>query len=167
MFEAEWPGTVGVTEPRRISAVTLAGRVADETGTLVQGPTVGYSVRFDSCEGQPKIKVRYYHLDDTNHYSICKFILFLITFQYMTEGILLREMMADPLLNSYSAIMLDEVHERTLNTDILMGLLKKILRVRHVSKENIRKVMISNKTTLRIFLNKSKVNSSHTELDFF
>lgn len=49
--------------------------------------------------------------------------------QYMTEGILLREMMADPLLNQYSAIMLDEVHERTLYTDILMGLLKKILRV--------------------------------------
>lgn len=47
----------------------------------------------------------------------------------MTEGILLREMMSDPLLNNYSAIMLDEVHERTLYTDILMGLLKKILNV--------------------------------------
>lgn len=47
----------------------------------------------------------------------------------MTEGILMREMMADPLLRSYSVIMLDEVHERTLFTDILMGLLKKILRV--------------------------------------
>ncbi|KAG8267014.1 ATPdependent RNA helicase [Homalodisca vitripennis] len=46
----------------------------------------------------------------------------------MTEGILMREMMADPLLRSYSVIMLDEVHERTLFTDILMGLLKKILR---------------------------------------
>lgn len=47
----------------------------------------------------------------------------------MTEGILMREMMADPLLRSYSVIILDEVHERTLYTDILMGLLKKILRV--------------------------------------
>lgn len=47
----------------------------------------------------------------------------------MTEGILMREMMADPLLRKYSVIMLDEVHERTLFTDILMGLLKKILRV--------------------------------------
>ena len=47
----------------------------------------------------------------------------------MTEGILLREMMADPLLRNYSVIMLDEVHERTLYTDIAMGLLKKILRV--------------------------------------
>lgn len=47
----------------------------------------------------------------------------------MTEGILIREMMADPLLKSYSVIMLDEVHERTLYTDILMGLMKKILKV--------------------------------------
>lgn len=47
----------------------------------------------------------------------------------MTEGILLREMMADPLLRNYCVIMLDEVHERTLYTDIVMGLLKKILRV--------------------------------------
>lgn len=47
----------------------------------------------------------------------------------MTEGILLREMMSDPLLKDYSVIMMDEVHERTLYTDILMGLMKKILRV--------------------------------------
>lgn len=57
MLEAEWPGIIGVTEPRRVSAVSLANRVADETGTLVQGPTVGYAVRFDSCLTQPKIKV--------------------------------------------------------------------------------------------------------------
>lgn len=49
----------------------------------------------------------------------------------MTEGILLREMMADPLLTTYTAIMVDEVHERTLYTDILMGLLKKIIKVRN------------------------------------
>lgn len=47
----------------------------------------------------------------------------------MTEGILIREMMADPLLRDYSVIILDEVHERSILTDILMGLLKKILRV--------------------------------------
>jgi ATP-dependent RNA helicase DDX35 len=51
----------------------------------------------------------------------------------MTEGILLREMMTDPLLRSYCVIMLDEVHERTLYTDIVMGLLKKILRVSYSS----------------------------------
>lgn len=48
----------------------------------------------------------------------------------MTEGILLREMMADPLLKSYSAIMLDEVHEKSAYTEILMGLMKKILKVK-------------------------------------
>lgn len=57
-------------------------------------------------------------------------------FQYMTEGILIREMMTDPLLKSYSVIMLDEVHERTLYTDILMGLMKKILKVQLVLFDN-------------------------------
>lgn len=50
----------------------------------------------------------------------------------MTEGILLRELMSDPLLTSYSVIVVDEVHERTLLTDIIMGLLKKIMRVNQV-----------------------------------
>ncbi|XP_050517230.1 probable ATP-dependent RNA helicase DHX35 isoform X1 [Diabrotica virgifera virgifera] len=105
MIEAEWPGQIGVCEPRRVAAISLANRVADETGTLVQQDTVGYAVRFDACYNKPKIK-------------------------YMTEGILLREMMSDPLLKGYSAIMLDEAHERSLYTDILMGLMKKILKRR-------------------------------------
>lgn len=50
----------------------------------------------------------------------------------MTEGILLRELMSDPLLTSYSVIVVDEVHERTLLTDIIMGLLKKIIRVKYM-----------------------------------
>ncbi len=49
----------------------------------------------------------------------------------MTEGILVREMMADPLLRQYSVIMLDEVHERTLYTDIVLGLMRKILKVNY------------------------------------
>ncbi|KAK4873239.1 hypothetical protein RN001_015268 [Aquatica leii] len=105
MIEAEWPAQIGICEPRRVAALSLAGRVADETGSLIQSDTVGYAVRFDACTNKPKIK-------------------------YMTEGILIREMMSDPLLKDYSAIMLDEVHERTLYTDILMGLMKKILRRR-------------------------------------
>ena len=47
----------------------------------------------------------------------------------MTEGLLIREMMSDPLLRQYGVLILDEVHERTLNGDILMGLLRKILKV--------------------------------------
>lgn len=105
LIEAEWPKQIGVCEPRRVAAISLANRVADETGTLVQQDTVGYAVRFDACYNNPKIK-------------------------YMTEGILLREMMADPLLKNYSLIMLDEAHERSLYTDILMGLMKKILKKR-------------------------------------
>nr|CAI5831774.1 unnamed protein product [Callosobruchus analis] len=105
MIEAEWPAQIGICEPRRVAAISLASRVADETGTLVQGDMVGYSVRFDTCTNKPKIK-------------------------FMTEGILLREIMSDPLLKSYSAIMLDEVHERTVYTDLLMGLMKRILKKR-------------------------------------
>ncbi|KAK9889764.1 hypothetical protein WA026_007145 [Henosepilachna vigintioctopunctata] len=106
MVEAEWPGQIGICEPRRVAAISLANRVADETGCIVQSDTVGYAVRFDACFNKPRIK-------------------------YMTEGILIRELMTDPLLKSYSAIMLDEVHERTLYTDILMGLFKKILKKRN------------------------------------
>ncbi|KAK9751550.1 Helicase associated domain (HA2) [Popillia japonica] len=105
IVEAEWPDQVGICQPRRVAALSLASRVAEETGTVMQGDTVGYAVRFDACVNKPKIK-------------------------YMTEGILIREMMTDPLLKSYSVIMLDEVHERTLYTDILMGLMKKILKKR-------------------------------------
>lgn len=57
MKEAEWPLQIGVCEPRRVAAISLANRVADETGTLVQEDTVGYVVRFDACQTKPKIKV--------------------------------------------------------------------------------------------------------------
>lgn len=105
LFEAEWSLQIGICEPRRTAAISLAQRVADETGTILQRDTVGYAVRFDCCSSKPKIK-------------------------YMTEGVLLREMMSDPLLTNYSVIMIDEVHERSLYTDILMGLMKKVLQKR-------------------------------------
>lgn len=57
MIEAEWPGQIGVCEPRRVAALSLASRVAEETGTIVQGDVVGYAVRFDACSNKPKIKV--------------------------------------------------------------------------------------------------------------
>ncbi|XP_017892913.1 probable ATP-dependent RNA helicase DHX35 isoform X2 [Ceratina calcarata] len=96
---------IGITEPRRVAATSLANRVADERNCIL-GTEVGYSIRFDnSTDETTKIK-------------------------YMTEGILLRELMNDPLLTSYSVIVVDEVHERTLLTDIIMGLMKKIIRKR-------------------------------------
>lgn len=64
-MEAEWPGQIGVCEPRRVAAISLANRVADETGTLIQSETVGYAVRFDSCLHKPKIKV------SINQYYAC------------------------------------------------------------------------------------------------
>nr|CAD7591847.1 unnamed protein product [Timema genevievae] len=107
LLEAGWCDdgkVVGVTEPRRVAATTLAARVATEKGSPL-GHVVGYSIRFDDCSDPQHTKIK-----------------------YMTEGILLREMMADPFLRNYCVILLDEVHERTLYTDIVMGLLKKILR---------------------------------------
>ncbi|XP_061927778.1 probable ATP-dependent RNA helicase DHX35 isoform X3 [Apis cerana] len=108
LLEAGWCSDgkiIGITEPRRVAATSLANRVADERNCIL-GTEVGYSIRFDN------------YTDETTK------------IKYMTEGILLRELMSDPLLTSYSVIVVDEVHERTLLTDIIMGLLKKIIRKR-------------------------------------
>ena len=80
---------IGVTEPRRVAATTLASRVAEEKSSAL-GDLVGYSIRFDERFDRSRTRIK-----------------------YMTEGILVREMLGDPLLKSYAAIMLDEVHERT------------------------------------------------------
>lgn len=108
-YEAGWTNTtkmIGITQPRRVAVTTVAERVAEEMGTFV-GQTVGFSIRFEDCTDKELTKVK-----------------------YMTDGYLVREMMSDPLLNKYSVIMLDEVHERTLFTDIVIGLLKKVLKRR-------------------------------------
>ncbi|KAI8997108.1 P-loop containing nucleoside triphosphate hydrolase protein [Pilobolus umbonatus] len=96
---------IACTQPRRVAAMSVAQRVADEMDVKL-GQEVGYSIRFE---------------DNTSPSTFLK---------YMTDGMLLREAMNDPLLNRYSAIILDEAHERTLNTDILMGLLKEVCRKR-------------------------------------
>lgn len=104
---ADQPGKmIGVTEPRRVAATTLAVRVAEEQSCTL-GSTVGYSIRFDERFSREKTKIK-----------------------FLTEGILIREMMGDPLLKPYSVLVLDEVHERTAQIDIIMGLLKKILKRR-------------------------------------
>eukprot|EP00249_Psilotum_nudum_P003089 c16414_g1_i1 orf=285-2411(+) len=94
-------GMVGVTQPRRVAAVSVARRVAFELGVQV-GEEVGYSIRFE---------------DRTSENTCIK---------YLTDGCLLRECLFDPQLKQYSVIILDEAHERTLNTDILLGLLQRI-----------------------------------------
>ncbi|CAG9560913.1 unnamed protein product [Danaus chrysippus] len=92
-------GAIGCTQPRRVAAMSVAKRVADEMGVKL-GEEVGYAIRFEDC---------------TNPSTVIK---------YMTDGILLREGLRDPDLDQYSAIIMDEAHERSLSTDMLFGLLR-------------------------------------------
>ena len=96
---------VACTQPRRVAAMSVAARVAEEMGVRL-GHECGYSIRFEDC---------------TSDKTVVK---------YMTDGMLLREFLTNPDLGSYSAIMIDEAHERTLSTDILFGLVKDIARFR-------------------------------------
>lgn len=93
---------IACTQPRRVAAMSVAQRVADEMDVKL-GEEVGYSIRFD---------------DMTSPKTILK---------YMTDGMLLREAMNDHNLTRYSTIILDEAHERTMATDVLMGLLKEVV----------------------------------------
>ena len=96
---------VACTQPRRVAAMSVAQRVADEMDVKL-GNEVGFSIRFEDCSSNRTI------------------------LKYLTDGMLLREAMTDPLLDSYGVVILDEAHERTLATDILMGLLKQIAKKR-------------------------------------
>lgn len=98
-------GAVAVTQPRRVAAMSVAKRVAEEVGCKL-GQEVGYTIRFEDCTS-PETKIK-----------------------YMTDGMLQREILLDPNLRRYSVIMLDEAHERTIATDVLFGLLKKTLKRR-------------------------------------
>uniref|UniRef100_A0A8C1IEI8 RNA helicase n=1 Tax=Cyprinus carpio TaxID=7962 RepID=A0A8C1IEI8_CYPCA len=96
---------IGCTQPRRVAAMSVSARVAQEMNVKL-GNEVGYSIRFEDC---------------TSERTILK---------YMTDGMLLREFLTEPDLASYSVIIIDEAHERTLHTDILFGLIKDIARFR-------------------------------------
>ncbi|KAG5729103.1 Pre-mRNA-splicing factor ATP-dependent RNA helicase prp22 [Termitomyces sp. T112] len=98
-------GRVGCTQPRRVAAMSVAKRVAEEVGCRL-GQEVGYTIRFEDCTS-PETKIK-----------------------YMTDGMLQRECLIDPLCSQYSVIMLDEAHERTIATDVLFGLLKKAVKRR-------------------------------------
>lgn len=100
-------GCIAITQPRRVAAVSLARRVAEEMGTPLgkasPASQVGYSVRFDNCTS-PSTRIK-----------------------FLTEGMLLQEMLRDPWLTEYSAVVVDEVHERGVNVDLVLGFLKKML----------------------------------------
>jgi len=109
-------GKIGCTQPRRVAVMSAAARVSTELGCKL-GHEVGYSIRFKNRTNQ------------------------LTKIVYMTDGMLLREFLTEPDLASYSCLIIDEAHERTLHTDILFGLVKDIVRFR-----NDLKVIISSAT---------------------
>ena len=94
------------TQPRRIAAISLATRVAQEMGVSLGADDVGYIVRFDNKSSKNT------------------------TLKYVTDGILVRQLMTDRYLDSYDVIVIDEVHERRTVTDVLIGLIKQILPYR-------------------------------------
>lgn len=93
---------IAVTQPRRVAAMSVARRVSEELDVKL-GEEVGYSIRFEDVFSSKTVV------------------------KYMTDGMLLREAILDPLLKNYSIVILDEAHERTIATDILFGLMKEIL----------------------------------------
>ncbi len=95
-------GQIGCTQPRRVAAMSVAARVAQEMGVEL-GDEVGYSIRFEDVTSE-KTKIK-----------------------YMTDGVLLRETLVEEDLDRYSCVIMDEAHERSLNTDVLFGVLKKVV----------------------------------------
>ena len=102
-------GTIGCTQPRRVAAMSVAKRVSEEFGCKL-GEEVGYSIRFEDCTSKKTI------------------------IKYMTDGVLLRESLNSDDIDEYSCIIMDEAHERSLNTDVLMGLLKRVVMRRRDMK---------------------------------
>lgn len=98
-------GIIGCTQPRRVAAMSVAKRVSEEFGCEL-GQEVGYTIRFEDCTSPDTV------------------------LKYMTDGMLMREYLADNDLTRYVAVMLDEAHERTIHTDVLFGLLKDLLKRR-------------------------------------
>lgn len=121
------PGMIGVTQPRRVAAVSMAKRVGDELGSPGK---VSYQIRFESSA--------------SNKTAI----------KFMTDGILLREIAQDFALTKYSVIVIDEAHERSVNTDILVGMVSRIVDLRASMSEedpNIKPLkLVIMSATLRI-----------------
>lgn len=103
---------IGCTQPRRVAAMSVAKRVAEEVGCRL-GQEVGYTIRIEDCTS-PETKIK-----------------------YMTDGMLRRKCLIDPDMSTYSVIMLDEAHERTIATDVLFGLLKSALYTSPARSEHV------------------------------
>lgn len=108
---------IAVTQPRRVAAISLAGRVAAEYGCRI-GDEVGYSVRFDNRSNDKKTKLK-----------------------YLTDGMLLRELMMNKDLSQYEYLIIDEAHERTILTDLLLGFIKELIMGKR--KSNLKVIVMS------------------------
>ncbi|KAF8073607.1 P-loop containing nucleoside triphosphate hydrolase protein [Lyophyllum atratum] len=98
------PGMIGITQPRRVAAMSMAARVSHELS--LTSSRVSYQIRYDATVS-PTTSIK-----------------------FMTDGVLLRELATDFLLTKYSVIIIDEAHERSINTDILIGVLSRVLKLR-------------------------------------
>lgn len=103
-FSPENPGMIGITQPRRVAAMSMAARVAHELS--LTSSRVSYQIRYDATVSSST------------------------SIKFMTDGVLLRELANDFLLTKYSVIIIDEAHERSINTDILIGVLSRVLKLR-------------------------------------
>ncbi|CUM64971.1 uncharacterized protein PRCAT00002589001 [Priceomyces carsonii] len=119
---------IACTQPRRVAATSVATRVAEEMNVKL-GEEVGYTIRFEDKSSEKTI------------------------IRYLTDGMLLREFLADPELLKYSAIMIDEAHERTLSTEILLSLLKDIMKLRKDLKLIVASATINAKSFSEFFNN--------------
>jgi ATP-dependent RNA helicase DHX37/DHR1 len=134
LFEAGYgsstdnPGIIGVTQPRRVAAVSMSKRVGDEMGN--HGKKVAFQIRFEGTVG-PETAIK-----------------------FMTDGVLLREVAQDFLLKKYSAIIIDEAHERSVNTDILISMLSRVIKQRKeesLANKNIKPLkLVVMSATLRV-----------------
>ncbi|KAL4563271.1 hypothetical protein LXL04_027311 [Taraxacum kok-saghyz] len=133
--EAGWADggrIIACTQPRRLAVQSVAARVAEEMGVKL-GEEVGYTIRFEDVTNSEFTRIK-----------------------FLTDGVLLREMMDDPLLSKYSVIMVDEAHERSVSTDILLGLLKKIQRRRPELRLIIASATIEAKSMAEFFHNRKR-----------
>ncbi|KOC71150.1 Putative ATP-dependent RNA helicase DHX33 [Habropoda laboriosa] len=114
-------GCIGITQPRRVAAVSVARRVAQEQG-VETGKLVGYCVRFeDVTSSQTRIK-------------------------YLTDGMMVREAMTDEILSDYSVVILDEAHERSVQTDVLLGVVRRAQNLRKLKNLPLLKLLVMSAT---------------------
>ncbi|KAF8486594.1 P-loop containing nucleoside triphosphate hydrolase protein [Gautieria morchelliformis] len=141
LFEAKFAtnGIIACTQPRRVAATSLAARVAAEQNVSL-GSRVGYAVRFDE-RSTPETKIK-----------------------YLTDGMLVRELLGDPLLSKYSVVVVDEAHERTLRTDFLLATLKGIQKKRNTQTGHSGKLSTQRPNPLKIVIMSATLDAERFSL---